>query len=189
MSPTGQSQTQNELTLFAEDSPVKTSATPEIELGLPVRSPVCGESSIGSLAYYDRSTHSWKTSERSLFEDCNESLETLLNAGLMRNGRLYPRVPLARHINVSGFSYLPTPLASDWKGGSRVRENCKSQFRHWVTLVTGLPYPNPSAVEAFLGFPTGWTDLNCSETASCHTSENGAADESCKPSAGSSGNQ
>ncbi len=120
-----------------------------------------GESSTGSLAFFDHAMLSWKTSAHSLFEDCNEYSETLLGAGMMRNGHIYRRLPLVQFTDVPGFSLLPTPLATDWKGGSRQRENCKSQFRHWVTLVTGLSYPHPSAVEALMGFPPEWTEFEC----------------------------
>lgn len=81
-------------------------------------------------------------------------------AGLMLNGKIYQRHSLARHINVSGYSYLPTCLATDYKGGSRQRKNVKSQLRHWITVTTGLPYPNPLAYEAMMGFPARWTELD-----------------------------
>jgi len=134
-----------------------------------------GQSSPESLASFDHTTQSWKTSVLSLFEDSDASLETFANSGLMRNGQCFRRRPLVQHTDATGFSLLPTPLATDWKGGTRQRDLVKSQLRHWITCVTGLRYPNPLAYEAMMGFPASWTELEDSATPSSRKSRNGSA--------------
>ena len=109
-------------------------------------------------------TSSSKTSEHCEAEASMSSSKILPKHGMMRNGQVSARHPLVPFINVKGCSLLPTPNATDWKGGSHQRKNIKSQLRHLITCLTGLPYPNPSAYEPLMGFPTGWTELEDSET-------------------------
>lgn len=119
-----------------------------------------------------------KTSVDSQETDSSEFSETCMKSGMTRNVRFSARRPLVQHTDVPGYLYLPTPLATDWKGGSRQKRLVKSQLRHWITCTTGLSYPHPSAYEALMGFPISWTELDPSETQSSPKSLNGLEQES-----------
>ena len=62
---------------------------------------------------------------------------------------------------------FPTPIASDYKnrGCKDSRKNRQGQLQ--TTIGGSL---NPTWVEWLMGFPIGWTDLDASETPSCHSS-------------------
>jgi len=69
----------------------------------------------GWFASYDRDLSSWKTSQRSLFEDSTEFSETLPRSGTMRNGKLYQRGTPERPTCGGDFSsLLPTPTTSQY---------------------------------------------------------------------------
>lgn len=128
-----------------------------------------------------------------LFEEYSQ---TLPHSGSMRNGMLYQLQPLVLRISGTGSSLLPTARATDGtKGGpnqrgskgdltlpsavqllptptSRDHKSGKASQETWdrnnrrplsETLGDLL---NPAFVEAILGFPIGWTDLDASETPS-----------------------
>ena len=102
------------LTLFLEDSPVKTSATLASAQGSGASAADYGETTPAWLTSFDRDTSSWKTSQYSLEGGLSEFSETWPRSGLMLNGtafQLPPLVPLTVEI-VSGF--LPTPMATDY---------------------------------------------------------------------------
>jgi len=72
------------------------------------------------LASYDLITSSWRTSQRCLLaQDKNEAdglaefSETWPNAGMMRNGRIFPLEPWALHTLESVSGLLPTPRKND----------------------------------------------------------------------------
>lgn len=109
----------------------------------------------------------------SLIEDWIACSPTLPDSGSMRNGQLFARPKWGPGIGESECPFVPTPTATDYKGGM-VDPSRVSQFRHWVTTLTGLPYPHPSAVEGLMGFPIGWTELTRSETPSCQPSRAGS---------------
>jgi hypothetical protein len=151
----------------AGDSPARTSAlpTPATRAGLAWTGLGAdfGASSPELLANYDRASSSWRTVQPSLFEDSTACLQTLPTSGWMLAGQLFARPPWGPDIGENECSYVPTPQATDYKGGM-VEPLRISQLRHWVSTLTGLSYPHPSAVEALMGFPTGWTELTPSGT-------------------------
>lgn len=65
-------------------------------------------------------------------------------------------------------SLIPTPTARDWKGASGNenldRSRLTTYLHHSGGPTTNTSYPHPSFVEAMMGFPEGWTDLDHSET-------------------------
>lgn len=68
-----------------------------------------------------------------------------------------------------GSGSLPTPCATDWKGGTiqpqkRNGQLRTHQFRHWCKILHGLTYPIPMHMEAMLGWPIGWSALTPLET-------------------------
>ena len=68
--------------------------------------------------------------------------------------------------NVDAFGLLPTPMASDGtgSGGSRIRKIGKMNLRDWAMQHFGKRYPSANMVEAMMGYPQNWTDLNASVT-------------------------
>jgi hypothetical protein len=152
------------LTLFLEDSRAKTSAQSELVTDWTGSEADCGEKWPASLARYDRDSCSWKTAQCSLFEDLEQSLETWPRWGLMLDGECWAldTPDSITRENVSGL--LPTPLKSDWKGGSKypTRKDGRSrldQWKHYVNAKYGLTYPHPTHSELRLGWPQGWTDF------------------------------
>lgn len=64
---------------------------------------------------------------------------------------------------------LPTPVATDWKGGtSAIRKDTGKQrldqWRDYVKSVYGMTYPHPTHSEMRMDWPAGWTDLKPLET-------------------------
>jgi hypothetical protein len=57
---------------------------------------------------------------------------------------------------------VPTPLKSDYKGGTTSLRNGKprlDQFKDWVKINYGWTYPVPNHSELIMGIPEGWTEL------------------------------
>ena len=73
--------------------------------------------SLESYAWYDQSSLSWKTWQRSLITDWTSFSESFPKQGTMQNGQLYLQVHWEPPIGVQGGGALPTPTASDVEGG------------------------------------------------------------------------
>ena len=145
-------------TLSAEDSHVRTSATPGAEPALAVNDPASGPNSLESFAYFDRGMSSWKTCQHSLFEGWDEFSETWPSSGMMRSGIAYRLPPLVPRICAGGCSLLPTPLSTDTKTvqqrtGRTPRERNsyqrdrgkKGKERLTLTGIVMAMYPTPRA--------------------------------------------
>ncbi len=118
----------------------------------------------GLLAKYDQVSHLWKTAQCSLLADLEQSLEIWPRWGSMRSGVCYQQPMLALPTSEKESGLLPTPMASDWKGGTASirRDTGKQrldQFRDWCKSIHGLTYPIPEHSEAMMGWPIGWSDL------------------------------
>lgn len=111
----------------------------------------------------------WRTSQRCFFEEWERFSRSWPRAGMMRNGTVYRRRPLAPISEATAFSSSPTvprPLASDGRGGGRIRHK-RSNFVHlsdWLTMNYGFACPPVRIVEYLMGFPLGHTGLGDSET-------------------------
>lgn len=73
----------------------------------------------------------------------------------------------------------PTPTATDWKGSTGKGSRKGTLAERLATLCEAdgkTVYPHPEFVEALMGFPVGWTDLEDSETLSLPMSPNGSED-------------
>ena len=156
----------SQLTLFAEDSPAKTSALQERVQGLKESAAVYGQSSPGLLARYDHATQSWKTSQHCVIEGLTEFSETWPRSGMMQNGIAYKLPPLVCLTEGTASGLLPTLGANEGKGASRQRYRGSTQYRG-AKMSEGLRngendplYLHPTFAEAVMGFPDGWTDLN-----------------------------
>lgn len=96
-------------------------------------------------------------------EDWMKSSKALPPSGMMHGGRFSPRAPLALHTCGKECSWWPTPTAksSDTCGGSNQRRACEKRG-----TVISKRRLNPEYSEWLMGFPTGWTDIDASGTAS-----------------------
>lgn len=148
------------LTWFLEGFPAKTSAQPEPVQELTALAPACGNTWPGSLARYDRNTHSWKTPQCSFLADLDEFSETWPRWGMMRGGVCLVRERPGRRTsaNESGY-WLPTPTAHNAKEGNYPAE----RNRNTPTLAAVLGGKiNPEFTEWMMGWPIGWTDCAAS---------------------------
>ena len=101
-----------------EVSPVRTSVSQEEEKELQTNpDQVYFTNSSESYAWYDQSSLSWKTWQRSLITDWTSFSESFPKQGTMQNGQLYLQVHWEPPTDVRGGGSLPTPTASDVEGG------------------------------------------------------------------------
>jgi hypothetical protein len=105
-------------TLCAEGSRARTSAQQGKAQVSQVSVADCGLSLPGSLAKYDRDSHSLRIAQCSLFEGLSGCSAILPRWGTMRNGECWERQTWERHTGGTGFGFLPThsiptPTASD----------------------------------------------------------------------------
>ena len=147
-----------------EASRAKTSQPQEKEMALTGSDLACGHSLQGSLAKYDPVSCMWKTVQLSLFEDLEQSLEIWPRWGLMLHGVCWELTSPVSTTDETGSGLLPTPLATDWKGGTTAarKDNGKLRFDQWrdyIKLNYGMTYPHPTHSELRMGWPPEWTDL------------------------------
>lgn len=101
----------DQLMLFAEVSPAKTSRLRERALASTVNARVCGENTPVLLANYDPSTSSWRTSQRCFLGGWETFSETWPRSGMMRSGIAFQLQPLVRLTDETAYGYWPTPNA------------------------------------------------------------------------------
>jgi hypothetical protein len=148
---------------------------PDLDLGRDVPTRV---------AKYDRESCSWRTSQLCLSldpgggEQLAEYSATWPESGFMLDGRCFPHVPWVPHTCDAECSLWPTPTASDWKGGSKNGRD--SELKHFLRRRFGGTRPHPQFVEELMGFPTGWTELESSETRCIQMLPSGSDGESLK---------
>ena len=173
---------QSSLTCVSSSSPVALTSTEDLLMWLQQDSPaspsqlsednkekmtteICGHKPSISFAEYDHDTACWRTSQGCLLTNMqDEYLETWPKAGLMLDGVCYPQPKWERHISVIESGLLPTPAASDYKGGRspEAAENCgrgeNNNFRDYCRQIHGLTYPIPAHMEAMMDWPIGWSE-------------------------------
>ena len=92
-----------------------------------------------SYAWYDQSSSSWKTWQRSLITDWTSFSGSFPKQGTMQNGQLYLQVHWEPAIEDQGGGWLPTPSQRDHKGGcGTVKEKNGKFYRQSNT--TGTKY-------------------------------------------------
>ena len=133
----------------------------------------CGEKWRASFAKYNPDSCSWKTHQCSLLGGLDEFSETWPQWGLMRNGECWEQIPLVFLITEPEFGWLPTPIATDWKGGcSAIRKDRgkprTDSIRMYIKTKFNITYPHPNFLEALMDWPEGWTELKPLETGKCH---------------------
>jgi hypothetical protein len=152
------------LTLYREVFRAKTSAQQEKAQELTESEAGCGEKWHASFAKYDPDLSLWKTPQCSLLGDSEEFSETWPQWGLMRNGECWEQIPSDFLITEPEFGWLPTPIATDWKGGcSAIRKDTgrprTDSIRMYIKTKFNITYPHPNFLEALMEWPQGWTDL------------------------------
>jgi hypothetical protein len=143
------------LTSYLAGFHVKRSAAPDRDKESRGSEADCGASSLVSLARFDPATHSLKTRQTLLFEDCTESLLILPEWGWMHNGECFPLAPLVLHTCGVVCSLWPTPRADG-------RDNCGGSNARKKAQATGTyisRYPNPTFQERLMGWPLQWSAL------------------------------
>lgn len=106
---------------------------------------------------WSRDTSSWKTRQCSLLAGLDEFSETWPKWGMMRDGECWAQTPPVLVIIAPASGYVPTPCASDYKGGARNGRD--SEFKHWLKRRHGKSYPHPQRVEEMMLWPIGWSEL------------------------------
>jgi len=125
--------------------------------------------------------------------------------GTMRNGECFRQQPLVRRISGKESSLLPTPRSRDFhpSHSSDYQGNYRMDLGSFVRQPLPTPYGlssnqdqgdgefgkaikggtgellSPQFVEAVMGLPIGWTDLDVLATQSSRKSPNGSDGESC----------
>lgn len=131
------------------------------------KSLVYGLKCLESLANYDLESHSWKTSQLSLFGDYQEFVGDFPKSGMIRNGVLYRLENLVLPTYESASFALPTPVSREARLGYQRRDNGKKGRQKSLTTVIidqmggrekVSGQLNPEYVEWLMGFPIGHTD-------------------------------
>ena len=133
-----------------------------------------------SLAWFDQSTSTWKTSQPSLLTGLAPSCLTWPLSGMTANGFAY-ELPIVGRImsGIDGGSW-PTPVASDCKGSVRLelankrRAESKVGRRLPETISTRYQLEvggrmNPQFSEWLMSFPIGFTESKASGTRKFHS--------------------
>lgn len=160
----GRSPTPSESTLFAAASPVKTLATQDSWPESKAVEADCSTKQSESFANWSREFSFWKTSQRSLLTEWEKFSESWPRSGLMRNGSVYRRLPLASRTTEIGFSFVPTARAQYRScSANRVMSgDDNSNIEDWLAIrlrqrgpIKGLKV-NLTWLRWFMGFPTQW---------------------------------
>lgn len=101
-----------QLTLFAEDSPARTSASPAAAPDFRGSAQGYGASSAGSSKNAARRGRSSKTLAPFALEDWEQCSGSSLRSGMTRSGTVFPLPPLAHPTGEIGSGSWPTPSAS-----------------------------------------------------------------------------
>ena len=105
-----------------------------------------------SYAWYDQSSLSWKTWQRSLITDWTLFSESFPKQGTMQNGQLYLQVHWEQPTDVQGGGALPTPTTMDHLPPRSMRSMMKQTQVHRkgrTKLANLREAVNPQTVELF----------------------------------------
>jgi hypothetical protein len=155
---------------FLEGFPARTYQEPDQEQVLTEKGQACGLSSLESLAKYDHEESTWKTPQFSLLGDWELYSETWPRWGFMRNGECWARPMWALRICETESGLLPTPTATDYKGGrspeaaEAAGRGANNNLRDFCRQVIGWKRPAPESLENLMGWPSQWTELKPLET-------------------------
>jgi hypothetical protein len=117
-----------------------------------------GQKSPAWFARFDRESFSWRTSQTCWLSGLTEFSQTWPRSGMTRNGIAYELPVLDCLTAVTAFGLLPTPTASDFKGGHH--SGRFSELKHYLLQKFRMKYPPLSLLTDMMGFPEGWCELN-----------------------------
>lgn len=120
-----------------------------------------------SLMKWDQDTCSWKMRQCSLLVGLDEFSGTWPTWGMMRDGECWELIAPAWTIPGKDSGLLPTPLASDHRGGHtkgraatpRTKAGRPRAWRDYVNQEYDMTYPHPTHSELRMAWPIGWTAL------------------------------
>ena len=157
-----------QLMFWPEDSPVRISPlkvqTMEKNKGLMEIALDFGRNTKGLLERFNLDLSLPRTPRIFEVMALEPSCKTLPAWGMMLDGVSLEVATLVRITNGNDSGFLPTPMATDWKGGTvSIRKDRGTprldQWRDYVKLKYGLTYPHPTHSEFRMGWPENWTDL------------------------------
>jgi len=144
-------ETSPESTASAPAGRVRTSATQDSAPESTENAADCGSMPVASLANYDPTSRSWKTSQLCLDGEWGEYSETFPKSGMTRNGRLYPLPTLAHRTSGTVSGLWPTPQASDVAGGARMPDGKRGLSLREVAVTGERMWPTIRSADADRG--------------------------------------
>lgn len=145
---------------FMRASLAQTLALPEIRQGLAQKRAVASTvKSSASLAWFDQSACSWKTSQTSFLTDSEPCSPTWPRSGMTVNGFAYELPIVAPATNVTVGGLWPTPVAHDAKKGAYPSEYNRNT--PGIAVILGGK-PSPTFQEWQMGWPINHTALKAS---------------------------
>lgn len=156
------------LTLSAEGSPAKTSASPDVAMASMGNEAAYGPKWPGSLAKYDPDTRSWRTHQCSLLGGLEEYLATWPNSGTMQSGSFWERTMQVPRIAAKGSGYWPTPTASQARSeGMILQMRAKVEAGDLTREEAELMIQGslePARMQAWANTPSGnWPTPTCAD--------------------------
>ena len=151
------------LTLCLAASRARTSASTDAATDCRVKGRGCGQRCSEFAEKWGPEQSSWRIRPCLFPGDSPLFCGIWPNWGMMQNGVAYRLTPWVPRTKETGSGSWHTPTASDSKGtcaGSKF-----SQRSHQFKVLSqgrfdsGSIYPNPTAYEALMGWPLGWTAL------------------------------
>jgi hypothetical protein len=148
-------------TLFAEDSPAKTSAAPaQQEQESTESAPDSGQSTPALFASLDPNGSSWKTAQHCFIEDLGASSPIWPRSGMTQNGIAYELPPLEHRSLATESTFLPRPTRSMGKRGWGFAHTYGKGRYGGRVLNFALKFgwrPPADLLEWAMGFPISWT--------------------------------
>ena len=141
----------------AAGSRARTSALTATVRALLASAPGSGLNTRAWLASYDPALSSWRTLQSCWVEGSEKFSVRWPRSGMTQNGIAYGLRALDCPTTAIGFGLLPTPMASDFKGGCKTGR--LSELKHFLLLKFGMKYPPVSLLTDMMGFPEGWAEI------------------------------
>lgn len=116
-------------------------------------------------AWYDQKSSLWRTWHPYFTGELSEYMGRWPASGMIRNGIAYHREALGLRMNGKGYTFLPTPTATEGKGASRTRYKGSKNFKGsrtseaLRTCESDPQYLDPTFAEAIMGLPKDYTAL------------------------------
>ena len=130
------------LTSFLAAFPARTLASQAKAPALTESAAACGPTWRASLARFDPVTSSWKTAQRSLLGDLEESSVIWPRSGMTADGQCWELPTLERRISGTGSGLWATPSATDGQRGGTITPNMTGvSLAQMINTPTRWPTP------------------------------------------------